>query len=136
MTDGQEFDLFGEARRGKLERQRQLAEALIGGQVPDPVVAEVELDLLADAVADRLVGRVGPEPEQERYFDAALTGKAARKAALVATLTGRGGPPAPGGEDSSGFDGGARAGELRRPESHDELVVRLAGERRVHRGGF
>jgi hypothetical protein len=56
---------------------------------------------------------------------------------FVATLTSRAGPPAPEAADvPSGFDGGSRAGELRRSDSHDELVVRLAAESRVHRGGF
>jgi hypothetical protein len=79
MSDGQEFDLFAEVRRGKRERQEALGRALTASPgEPDPVVAEVELDLLADAVAELLVGRLEPEPEPG-YFDAALHAKATRE---------------------------------------------------------
>jgi hypothetical protein len=128
----------GQAVDAKRERQRQLAEALSGGPVPDPAVAEVELDLLADAVVERLVGRLGQEPELEPgFFTGAAAAKQEQRAALIGVLTGRAALPAPGKDVApSSFDGGARAGELRQPESHGELVVRLAAESRVHRRGF
>jgi hypothetical protein len=47
------------------------------------------------------------------------------------------GPPPPQrderGRFSGGFDGGARP-QPRQPEPHDETVVRLALESRLHRG--
>jgi hypothetical protein len=130
-------DLFAVGRQEKLERQRRLAEALAGGPPePEPVEVEVELDMLADAVAERLLGRLEQEPEREPgFFDGAITAKQERQAALVDALMGRTTTSAEAAPQRSGsFDGGARRGELRRPETHDETVAKLVLQSRLHRG--
>jgi hypothetical protein len=126
------FDPFAGGRREKLERQRRLAEALMGGPPePEPAEVEVELDALADAVAERLLGRLEQDPEPEPgFFDGAVAAKREQQAALVDALTGRAAPSAEAAPQRSGsFDGGARAKLPPPPESHDRWLVRRLRDR-------
>jgi hypothetical protein len=140
QPDAQPFDPFAVGRRAKHERRIALAEAL-ATEPPEPerVEVEVELDMLADAVAERLLGRLGQEPEEPAgFFDGAVTAKQERQAALVNALTGRATTSAEAApQRSGGFDGGARTPvPVSKPpeQAHGELLAQLLTASRVYRG--
>lgn len=123
-------ELFAHAREKRLDAKHQLAQALIGAGATDDDEAVVDLvldDAALDQLAERVIGKLADAAEPPAGFLDAVAGDAEdQRQVLVNAVLGRrddvaGDGPLP----SSGFDGGARPGLLRRPESHDDLIVRL-----------
>jgi hypothetical protein len=110
----EEYQLFSDPRRAiedgriaKAESQQRLA-AIFAPPEPEASDADAVLDEFVNAVAERIVERVQaarPEPETQAA-----------------------------GAAGQGFDGGARPGQPRRVETHDETLVRLLRSRAADRG--
>ena len=122
-------DVFAHAREQKLDAKHALAQALVGAGASEDDEAEVAL-VLDDAALDQLAERViaklaGDTTEPPAGFLDAVAGQAEdRRQAVVGAALGRRDDVADDGPlPTSGFDGGARPGLLRRPESHDDLIV-------------
>jgi hypothetical protein len=95
-----------------------------------------ELEASAEKLVELLDRSYLEEQEQGGMFDALATARVERKRELAMLFAGRSTPRDEQGrfvQRSGSFDGGARPGSLRRAESHDELIARLAIESRLHR---
>jgi hypothetical protein len=121
--------LDADALRAEVAARRRL-DARAAGFLVGTTLSELE------ASADKLRELLTSACEQELMglFDASARG--ARKRELTALFVGA--PAQPRDEQGRylrrSFDGGARPMELRRAETHDELIARLVVESRLHWG--
>jgi hypothetical protein len=128
----------------KRERQRALVEALHppGADDEEPrqrleqILSADELRALDKRVLDAVVAEREPEPEPVPFFDAVAAARSAQKRTLIDVVRGRQPGPDPSTPPArTGWDGGVRGDPGgRRPETHEETLVKLLRSREADAG--
>jgi hypothetical protein len=108
---------------------RNAARLLVGETVEELETSAAALAKLLGERRDQ--GRAADAPDP---FTGAAIAKRARQQALAAALTGRTPRPRDARGRFTGFDGGARQRVARRPETHDEWLVKLLRTRAADAG--